>query len=249
MHKEHVGSLDRRLLSYAIAGSTIVGTCSLAEAGIVYSGPLNISAVSNTYSPFDLDNDGNEDVVFIFGQDTGTSPIGFGVAVRPLDLNVVPGGTSRAGIIVDGTITTPAKDAAANLSSGFTIGDTLTSHSWNSSTPNFGASAKIQNWNPNNGQPFEGNFAGALDKFIGFRLHLSSNEDLVYGWVRVSVVANLNDYPANGDVIIHDWAYQSTPDTPIIAGNVPEPTSLAIFALGGAGVAAWKRRRKAAAQV
>ena len=43
---------------------------------------------------------------------------------------------------------------------------------------------------------------------------------------------------------------ESTPNTAIVAGAspVPEPTSLAIFAMGGAGIAAWKRRRKAVAQ-
>jgi len=80
------------------------------------------------------------------------------------------------------------------------------------------------------------------------RVHLSSTEDLVYGWAKVSTVTNLNEIGVSGDVILHGYAYESTPNTAIAAGAVPEPTSLAIFAMGGAGIAAWKRRRKAVAQ-
>jgi hypothetical protein len=81
-------------------------------------------------------------------------------------------------------------------------------------------------------------------------LHLSSTEELVYGWAKVSMVNTLTSFATPGEIILHGYAFESTPNTPIVAGAspVPEPTSLAIFAMGGAGIAAWKRRRKAVAQ-
>lgn len=254
MQKDQLGSLDRRLLAYAIAGSTIVGGASIAQAGIIGSGELNLSLVNETgFVGFDLDGDSEADIGFVLDL-SATAIVGLGIAVRPLDTDAMPSGTDYAGIVVNGTATTgyaevEVKDAAANLSGGFLIADTLAANSWGTDVAGDGTPwAKIQTWDVTTGQALEGNFAGATEKYVGFRLHLSSNEDLVYGWAKLSILGDLDDYPANGDIILHEWAYESTPNTPITAGSaaVPEPTSLAIFAMGGVGVAAWKRRRKAA---
>ena len=250
MQKDQLGSLDRRLLAYAIAGSTIVGGASIAQAGIISSGELNLSLVTEG-AVFDLDGDSEPDIGI--GLDSSaTAIVGLGMAVRSLDNDAMPSGTDYAGIVVNGTATTghsevEVKDAAANLSGGFLIADTLAANSWGTDVAGE-PWAKIQTWDATTGQALEGNFAGATEKYVGFRLHLSSNEDLVYGWAKLSILGDLDDYPANGDIILHEWAYESTPNTPITAGSaaVPEPTSLAIFAMGGVGVAAWKRRRKAA---
>jgi hypothetical protein len=252
MQKDQLGSLDRRLLAYAIAGSTIVGGASIAQAGIISSGELNLSLVSGSgFEAFDLDGDTEEDLVFLLNP-SATTIVELGMAVRPLDTAAMPSGTDYSAIVVNGTATSDVvggvKDAAANLSGGFLIADTLAANSWSTSAYNDTATAKIQTWDVTTRQALEGNFAGATEKYVGFRLHLSSNEDLVYGWAKLSILGDLDDYPANGDIILHEWAYESTPNTPITAGSaaVPEPTSLAIFAMGGVGVAAWKRRRKAA---
>ena len=248
MQKDQLGSLDRRLLAYAIAGSTIVGGASIAQAGIISSGELNLSLVTEG-AVFDLDGDSEPDIGI--GLDSSaTAIVGLGMAVRSLDTAAMPSGTDYSGIVVNGTATAElvgVKDAAANLSGGFLIADTLAANSWGTYVAGDAPSAKIQTWDATTGQAFEGNFAGATEKYVGFRLHLSSNEDLVYGWAKLSILGDLDDYPANGDLILHEWAYESTPNTPIAAGSaaVPEPTSLAIFAMGGVGVAAWKRRRKA----
>jgi hypothetical protein len=65
-----------------------------------------------------------------------------------------------------------------------------------------------------------------------------------YGWMRVSGYAN-GDIP-EARAILHDFAYEDIADAAVIApAAVPEPSSLALFALGAAGVAALKRRRAA----
>lgn len=239
MQKEQGQLLDRRLVAYAIASATVVGGGSLAQAGIIRSGELNISMPANApLLNIDLDYDGAPDAVFLLTDSDNIRS--FTLAVRPHNT----GSSNVAGIVVDGTVAA-GKDAAANLSGGFAIGDSLSSFNWSAistSTP----MAKIQTWDTISGAALVGNFPGANEKYLGFRLHLSSNEDLVYGWFKVSTVGNLQDIGVSGDIVIHEWAFESTPGAPITTGEVPEPTSLAIFALGGAGIAAWKRRRKVA---
>jgi hypothetical protein len=251
-------SVDRRLLAYAIASTTVVGSGSLAQAGIYGQTNLNVSVSSSIPNvlAYDLDKDGEEDIGFFYsgGQEEGTS-VDFAIVVRSLNPANAPGGTNYAAIVVDGNTTVDLgngvqnKDAAAKLSGGFTVGETLSAYNWGGNTT-FGFGAKIQNWDTANGSPLEGNFAGATEKYIGFRLHLSSTEELVYGWAKVSMVNTLTSFATPGEIILHGYAFESTPNTPIVAGAspVPEPTSLAIFAMGGAGIAAWKRRRKAVAQ-
>jgi hypothetical protein len=64
-----------------------------------------------------------------------------------------------------------------------------------------------------------------------------------YGWAQVS--ANVDADSATFTLI--DWAYQDVPNAEIKAGEgavVPEPSALALLALGAAGVAAVRRFRK-----
>jgi hypothetical protein len=63
-------------------------------------------------------------------------------------------------------------------------------------------------------------------------LRLQSGVDNYYGWIRV-----------HGDDII-DWAYESTPNTPIIAGAVPEPAAWLLIVAAAAIMAGWKLRRR-----
>jgi hypothetical protein len=49
-----------------------------------------------------------------------------------------------------------------------------------------------------------------------------------YGWIRIS-----DPYPpifTAGEIL--DWAYETSPNTPILAGAVPEPRSVGLFELG-----------------
>lgn len=75
-------------------------------------------------------------------------------------------------------------------------------------------------------------------KYVGVEFLINGNTH--YGWVRFNIDSTS---PYHG--IVYDYAYESTPDTAITAGAIPEPGSLALLAAGAGAMAL--RRRKAQA--
>lgn len=63
----------------------------------------------------------------------------------------------------------------------------------------------------------------------------SDDDTLHYGWFRVQL-------PAIGAATLVDYAYETTANTALIAGAVPEPASVALMCAGLAGLLAWRRR-------
>jgi hypothetical protein len=78
-----------------------------------------------------------------------------------------------------------------------------------------------------------GYFQGNTDAFAGIRLDVAGN--LYYGWIHIQ------NFGANWGQI-SDWAYEISPNTPIFAGAVPEPSTWSLLALGGVFVA-WRWRK------
>lgn len=93
---------------------------------------------------------------------------------------------------------------------------------------------------------------GALsDKYLLFTFRNSASGFVNYGWIHLASVTRSPGTPAGMSVTIDKWAYQDN-GTRIRAGQtmvVPEPTTTASLAMGGAlvagavGLRAWRRRR------
>ncbi len=97
-----------------------------------------------------------------------------------------------------------------------------------------------------------GDFLGApaAEQFVGLAFQSESfGGSTHYAWIRV--LASVPD----GELTLIDWAFESTPDTPILAGDtgsgtliadvVPEPGSLGLLAAGAVGLMSYRGRKRA----
>ncbi len=81
--------------------------------------------------------------------------------------------------------------------------------------------------------------------YIGFTI--GSGTGLKFGWIEI---ANYINTSADFSYIVKDWGYEDIPNTPILAGDtvgvsaVPEPTSLALIAMGAGGLVLFRKRQK-----
>lgn len=112
---------------------------------------------------------------------------------------------------------------------------TTTTYNGNTYTYTFGntpATKAILASTTNGYGPF-GYFGGGRG-VIGAAFEIGSN--LHFGWVNVSAS------PAADVWTIHGYAYEDQANTPIHA--IPKPSSLALLALGAAGLSVWWRRQQ-----
>lgn len=213
-------SLEGRLLTYAIAGGAALAA-SPAQAAIIHYGGAPQSTNGGT-----LDLDLNNDLVvdFTFNADSDNS-------AASADMNP--------------TVSFPVGGVTNPLTAG-TMVDVNSSYG----TSAYKIAKSLVDSNgvvTNNG----GNYTIDTDQYMGLQFQIGGSTH--YGWALINPVSS--SYTDQGvgygkvDIALKDFAYESTADTGIEAGatsSVPEPSSLALFALGAAGIAALRRRRKAA---
>jgi hypothetical protein len=69
------------------------------------------------------------------------------------------------------------------------------------------------------------------------------DESTHYGWIEFSHDRTRPD-PLNNSLMIHGWAYENTPDTPISAGVIPEPSTGILTMVGSLGLLLHARSRR-----
>ncbi len=102
----------------------------------------------------------------------------------------------------------------------------------------------------NGSMPFKVAYPGSWSRSAGetgfFGFSFTSGSDTFYGWGEMSLPNVFGTDPGYGFQITRAY-YDNAAGTPITVGAAPEPSSLALLAIGAGGVAAWRRRKAAQA--
>ena len=80
--------------------------------------------------------------------------------------------------------------------------------------------------------------ADGSSAYMGFSFDLESDGSTVFGWAEIVRID-----AKNGRLL--GWAYEDSGESIRAGAIIPEPSSLALLALGAAGIAPWRRRKKA----
>lgn len=202
MRKED--TLNKKLKAYSIVAAAVLAASGAAEAQIVYTDTTGIYEENQTGFNFDLNHDGAADFTFFLlryntGSQVNNQVLGFG---------------SNSVYEVAGEVNSSNGYPYVSLiNAGERIGDNLP---WQPYASYFWVLARhIEN---GSSAVDAGNWAGAEDKYLGLRI--SVGYDSYYGWLRLSVDSNAEQFSVSG------FAYQSIPDSAILAGDSASITSV-----------------------
>jgi len=142
------------------------------------------------------------------------------------DFDIDPAGSNKVvGVYLDAL----GAPGAYPMNSGDLIGGDLNSdnYTWLGHDPLFG-SVTLAHASASDtiGSPvlFTGPFAGLVSGYIGLEFY--TDGQAYYGWVDAGAPASINGG------WVYNYAYETTPNIPILAGETPEPTFLGMLALG-----------------
>jgi len=199
-----------------------LGLCAApATASIIWSGTieqqLGVGPVSYTY-PLDINDDGVDD--FIFNHYS-----------QQLFFDPIDGNAGITHQIADGNY---YHDDYVTLSAGILVGsnpEDLSHYWWGGEDMLVGYMWFYY------GLDFKGSFVNTTG-YLGLSFDIEGETH--YGWLRLS---HDLDAPNGGylHLTVHDWAWETEPNTPIVAGAVPEPASVVLALLGAMSV--WILRR------
>ncbi len=218
-------TFDRSLVAYALASGAVAST---ASGAIVYSGAQNLSLTSGsgTANTLDIDvNGGGTDFTLSFlAHDPAGPTVG---SLR------IQSSATAASLATSGN-----KNVAAALSAGNSISSTPSPLQWGMTSQ----SKLMTEFDASTGAALSDEWGNVSNKYIGGRMDAGSGQ-FYYGWIQISTPSS-----DAGTVIVHDWAYDSTADQSILAGQtvsaVPGGGAMALFSLGASGLGRWRNRKR-----
>lgn len=239
-----MGAMNPRILSLVplIVGGLLIATHLPAQ--ILYSSPQNVEigasyefpeylrfkTAPNTFK-IDFNLDGKPDVTLFRSTDYNGSHIFIG-GLNGGVFSFFPGVH----------IHNPDPDHGEFLSTPYWAGDRIdsTTHWEGSDFPFF-----LNSGSPTIPHPASTGFFDSTGGYIGVRF--TAMDGTHFGWIQYAADAT----GVSG--IVYDWAWETTPNAAIIAGDtglpaVPEPSTYTLFGMAALGlVAAYQRRRRSAA--
>ena len=236
----------RRYAALGLGTAVLVGAVTTTDAAVSYTnynGQLltdtNTTDTSGTLYSFDVNGDGTNDISFEVRNEGSASANNYALVFGGITgstltpVNVV--GTSNQGsflYVYPSRLTNGTVDAAKTFK---TLSFTASGKYAQQGSLAFGNGFTGSKWKT----------GGANSGYLGFSFTLA--DGVHYGFVGLTVEPQ-GDGADSRAISIGGIGYETTPDTAItVFGNVPEPSSVAMVALGAGGLAAYRQRRKKAA--
>lgn len=197
------------------------------------------TGATGTFTYWDINSDGTNDFLF-YNRYPNTAAGSSGVVWQMgMDPATTALATTNGVVGYQGAFVRYASAFAANTSFGAASAFSTTTQVVLGSRYSYGANG-VFNYGGFASGPGTNAVAPGTQAYAGFRFNAADGTH--YGWIRLSVNAGIIDFTSA--------AWESTPNTPIAAGAVPEPSTLAGLAVGAValvGAVAKRRRQRAAA--
>lgn len=237
---------DRRLAQYALASGALLAAPVAANASIIYSGVLN-QPISNGGS-LNVSFDGTQ-TDFTLSTYYHNSGGQYPSSIQAVDSLTAENGAEFDGPDYAGVVIGPGANMSFETLSGETTswtnvftGSTTSYYVCGHSL--FGSPRYCPTSVPHYQEEKSTSGYGSMYNSEGyFGFEFKRGASTFFGWAELAAFTNEN--VAEIDLI--SYAYDNTPGTPITTGAqaspTPEPSAIALFALGAAGICALRRRR------
>jgi len=242
-------SWKRRLAAYAAAGSAVAVAVPAAQASVIYTADANLVAEAAAGQPDVFVQLPLGGAAFAFtASDKYTDANNYSSQTQVeanrngAFLGDTPGQSSHPVALAAGSAIGPGSAAWAYYGTAGSCGISGSASECASlvgvKVTNGGSPKNFQNWPYDMSHP---QYMGLSFTDPGSSYGGATN--IYYGWALVGAQAS----PTDAKVEVFSYAYNDSPNTPIAAGQttdaIPEPGTLALMAMGAAGVAILKRRR------